>query len=61
MVMVNLADRVGFEPTAPFGTFDFKSNALNLTQPSIRKFLEGAVGFKPTEPMKVLPISNRIL
>lgn len=50
MVMVNLADRVGFEPTAPFGTFDFKSNALNLTQPSIRKFLEGAVGFKPTEP-----------
>ncbi len=42
-----MADRVGFEPTVPFGTSDFKSDAIDqLCHLSV---LVERVGFEPTE------------
>lgn len=38
-----MEERAGFEPAVPFGTSDFKSDALDQTQPSLRKFRDNKI------------------
>lgn len=63
-----MAEAVGFEPTAPFGTSVFKTAALNQTQPHFRKWfsrreLNPHLGFRkamfyPLNYKKVVPIEG---